>query len=124
LKKLPDHYKELQLVTGKKITIVCKSDIIFINFLNISFMKKLITYLTVFAITGLVSCGEDEHEISASAVPQPVMSAFQAKYPNVTPEKWIREKEKGKMVYEAKFTSNNKKMEADFDENGSLVEEE
>ena len=87
-------------------------------------MKKSIIYLTVFVITALVSCGEDEQEISSSAVPQPVMSAFQTKYPNVTPEKWIKEKEKGKMVYEAKFTRNDKKVEADFDENGNFVEEE
>lgn len=87
-------------------------------------MKKSIIYLTVFAITALVSCGEDEQEIPSSAVPQPVMSAFQAKYPNETLEKWTKEKEKGKIVYEAKFTKNDKKIEADFDESGNFIEEE
>ena len=80
-------------------------------------------YLTVFAVTVLLSC-ENEQEISASDVPQPVISAFQAKYPNITPAKWIKENEKGKTVYEAKFTNNNKKVEADFDEKGNLIEEE
>jgi hypothetical protein len=34
----------------------------------------------VFSIAGLLSC-ENEEEISASEVPQPVMSAFQLKIP-------------------------------------------
>jgi len=86
-------------------------------------MKKTMIFLTVFAVTVLLSC-ENEQEVSASEVPQPVISAFQAKYPNITPEKWVKEKEKGKMVYEAKFKNNNKEVEADFDPKGNLIEEE
>ena len=69
-------------------------------------MKKIITYLAFFAIAGFISC-ENEQEISASEVPQPVMSAFQSKYPNITADKWVKESEKGKTVYEAKFKNNN-----------------
>ncbi len=86
-------------------------------------MKKIIIYLAVLAITALLSC-ENEQEISASEVPQPVMSAFQAKYPNITPEKWVKENEKGKTVYEAKFKNNNKEVEAEFDQNGNFIEED
>jgi len=86
-------------------------------------MKKIIAYLIVFVIAGLLSC-ENEHEISAAQVPQPVMSAFQTKYPNITPDKWVQEKEKGKTVYEAKFKNNNKDVEAEFDESGNFIEEE
>lgn len=86
-------------------------------------MKKTIICLTVLLITALASC-ENEQEISASQVPQPVMSAFQSKYPNITPEKWIKENEKGKTVYEAKFNNNNKEDEAEFDQNGNFIEEE
>ena len=96
---------------------------IFSTFLNATIMKKTMIYLTVFAAIVLLSC-ENEQEISASEVPHPVMTAFQAKYPNITPGKWVKEKEKGKMVYEAKFMRNDKKMEADFDENGNFIEEE
>ena len=56
-------------------------------------MKKIIVLLSAFTITAIVSC-ENEHEISASQVPQPVMNAFQTKYPNITPDKWVQEKEK------------------------------
>ena len=87
-------------------------------------MKKIIICLTVIAMTVLVSCGENEQEISASQVPQPVMNAFQAKYPNITPEKWVKENEKGKTVYEARFKNNNKEVEAEFDQNGNFIEED
>ena len=86
-------------------------------------MKKTIIYLAVFVMTALFSC-ENEQEISASQVPQPVMNSFQTKYPNVTVDKWIQEKEKGKTIYEAKFKNNNKDVEAEFDENGAFIEEE
>jgi len=86
-------------------------------------MKKIITWLTVLTITSLLAC-ENEQEISASQVPTPVMSAFQSKYPNITPDKWVKETEKGKTVYEAKFKNNNKDVEAEFDENGNFIEED
>ena len=86
-------------------------------------MKKTITCVSVFAIAGLLSC-ENEQEISASQVPQSVMSAFQTKYPNITADKWEKESEKGKTVYEAKFKNNGKDVEAEFDENGNFIEEE
>src|SRR4051794_8740010 len=96
---------------------------IFILKFKCYFMKKRIIYSAVFVMTALFSC-ENEHEIAASQVPQPVMSSFHAKYPNITPEKWVKETEKGKTVYEAKFKNNNKDVEAEFDENGNFIEED
>ena len=86
-------------------------------------MKKILLCTIISAITFLSSC-ENEKEISASQVPQPVMNTFQSKYPNITPEKWVKETEKGKTVYEAKFKNNNKEAEAEFDENGNFIEED
>ena len=86
-------------------------------------MKKIIAYLIAIAMPGFLAC-ENEQEISASQVPQNVMSAFQSKYSNITPDKWEKETEKGKTVYEAKFKNNNKDVEAEFDENGNFIEEE
>jgi uncharacterized protein YcfL len=86
-------------------------------------MKRTIIYLAVIVMTTLFSC-HNEQEIPASGVPQSVMSAFQAKYPNITVDKWVTETEKGKTVYEAKFKNNNKNVEAEFDENGNFIEEE
>jgi len=86
-------------------------------------MKKSITYTAIAIMVILLSC-ENEEEISASQVPQPVMSAFQSKYPNISPEKWEKENENGKVIYEATFRNNNKEVEAEFDENGNFIEEE
>ena len=52
------------------------------------------------------------------------MSAFQSKYPDISPEKWEKENEKGKVIYEATFRNENKEVEAGFDENGNFIEEE
>ena len=86
-------------------------------------MKKTIACIAFISITFFISC-ENEQEISASEVPQPVRSSFQSKYPNITPEKWVKEKEDNKTVYEAKFNANNKETEAEFDESGNFIEEE
>jgi hypothetical protein len=86
-------------------------------------MKRLLTCAIVSAIILPLSC-ESDHEISASQVPRPVMSAFQSKYPNITADKWVKENEKDKTIYEAKFKNNNKDVEAEFDENGNFIEEE
>ena len=86
-------------------------------------MKTLTICLFIYASILFLSC-ENEEEISASEVPQPVMNAFQSKYPNITPGKWVKENEKGKTVYEAKFKNNDKEVEAEFDESGNFLEEE
>ena len=75
-------------------------------------------------MTALVSCGENEQEIPSSAVPQSVMSAFQAKYPNETLEVWSKGKEKGKTVYKATFRKEDQKFKADFDESGNFIEDD
>lgn len=86
-------------------------------------MKKSIIYLAVIVMTALFSC-HSQQEIPASRVPQPVMTAFQTRYPNITVDKWVTETEKGKTIYEAKFKNNNKDVEAEFDENGTFIKEE
>ena len=86
-------------------------------------MKKAIACIAFTAATILISC-ENEEEISPSEVPQAVMSSFQSRYPNITVEKWVKENEDNKTVYEAKFKANNKETEAEFDESGTFIEEE
>lgn len=86
-------------------------------------MKKSIIYLAVIVMTTLFSC-HNEQKVSASQVPQTVITAFQTKYPNITVDKWVTETEKGKTIYEAKFKNNNEDAEAEFDENGTFIKEE
>lgn len=87
-------------------------------------MKKLVF---VGAIAFLASCGGSEKghgSIPESDVPAAVKTAFTAKYPGTAVEKWERESEDGKTLYEAEFKMNGKDMEAFWDEAGNFVKEE
>jgi hypothetical protein len=83
-------------------------------------MKKLL--FTSISLVLLVSCGGTR--IAAADVPSAVMTAFNTKYPNAANVEWEKEKEKGKIMYEAEFQFNGKKTEAEFSEDGKFVEED
>ena len=86
-------------------------------------MKKSFFTAACFSIClFLVSCS-DGH-ISQDKVPASVVTGFTTKYPGATDVKWKTEKHDGKMVYEAEFKMNDKKTEAEFDENGAFLLEE
>ncbi len=68
------------------------------------------------------SCSEEE--IPQSQVPQPVIAAFQKKYPGATDMEWEKEKENGKIIYEVEMKINGKEIEAEFDEDGTFLKEE
>ncbi len=85
-------------------------------------MKKIIFYSAVLSFGILSSC--NDKKLSASQVPQPAMNAFTAKYPGATDVEWKTEKEDGKTIYEAAFKLNDKKIEAEFDGNGTFITEE
>jgi hypothetical protein len=93
-------------------------------------MKKTISYLFAVLFVFVIQSCENEQDISASEVPQPVMSAFKAKYPGVTATGWEKIKEDNKTIYEAEFKRNNKfernaiDVEVQFDENGNFIKEE
>ena len=76
------------------------------------------------------SCGsddkkdkKDDKELSAGSVPDPVKSAFSAKYSTASDIKWEDAHEDDKQTYKAKFTLNGKKMKAEFDAKGNFVKE-
>ena len=66
---------------------------------------------------------KDNKEISTGNVPDPVKSAFSAKYSAASDIKWEDAHENDKQTYKAKFTLNGKKMKAEFDASGTLVKE-
>ncbi len=68
------------------------------------------------------ACGDKK--LKESEVPASVTSAFQARYAGANDVSWKTEKSEGKMVYEAEFKMNGKKIEAEFDEVGNFVREE
>jgi len=66
---------------------------------------------------------KDNKELNASNVPDPVKSAFSAKYSTATDIKWEDAHENDKQTYKAKFTMDGKKWKAEFDASGAIVKE-
>ena len=86
-------------------------------------MEKTIKFLTIICTFVLVSC-VSEFKIPAADVPQTVMSAFQAKYPNVQNAEWEAEKAEGHLTFEAGFKMDGKEKEAIFKPDGTFIKEE
>ena len=88
-------------------------------------MKHLLI-LTVFAIA-FASCEKKEDinklcpVVAADGLPKVVTSAFQAKYPTVSVQKWFNKNNKG---YCALATINGIKKLIQFDNDGNFVKEE
>lgn len=82
-------------------------------------MKKLLFPVSVLVCFIISSC--NDKKISASDVPKPAVSAFNAKYPEAKDVSWITEKKDNKTLYEAQFKLNDKKVEAEFDADGNFV---
>ena len=84
-------------------------------------MKKSILFGILFSIM-IASC-ESHTEISDDKVPAAVVTAFKTKYPAATNTSWITEKKDGKLIYEAKFKTNDEEIEAEFNDDGSFIKE-
>ena len=83
-------------------------------------MKKLFIVL----IAGALWSSCSDKGIMTAEVPPAVREAFSARYPEVTEPAWSKEKEKGKLIYEAEWKRDGKEVEAEFDENGVFIREE
>lgn len=96
-------------------------------------MKKLIlaafmlVSVSAMAFTGSTAVhhsaqasGNGRH-ISASQVPVPVMTSFNALYPNATNVSWEVQREHGAIVYQAKFKQNGKCFKATFSADGTFL---
>jgi hypothetical protein len=85
-------------------------------------MKKSILFGVIFTIITAISCSDNK--ISEDKVPGAVVSTFKAKYPAATDTKWITEKKDNKTIYEAQFKSGGKEIDAEFNEDGSFIQED
>jgi hypothetical protein len=84
-------------------------------------MKK--TLILSGMMLSLLSCSQ-EFDINSEDVPQAVLTAFQQKYPSVTGTEWEVEKHDGRLVFEAEFKADGKRIEAVFKPDGIFIEEE
>lgn len=53
-------------------------------------------------------------------IPPRVLDALNAKFPRAAIEKWTKEREHGKTIYDIEFTAGGRKAEADIAENGTI----
>jgi hypothetical protein len=86
-------------------------------------MKNGIKILVVTTAIMLVSCAS-EFKIMSTDVPEPVMKAFQAKYPNMQNVEWEAEKADGHLTFEAAYKVDGKEREAIFKPDGTFIKEE
>ena len=86
-------------------------------------MKKSILFAFIMAF-GILFTSCDDKKLAASEVPAAVTAAFEAKYAGATDVEWKTEKHDGKIIYEAEFKLADKKIEAEFDAEGTFVKEE
>ncbi len=95
-------------------------------------MKNLFFFITgmvllLFSCKKIENIFEHHHKdtpcpvISASAVPDGTLKAFQSKHPGIIPDKWFNKDNNG---YAALFNSNGTKGLDFFDNNGNFQKEE
>ncbi len=86
--------------------------------------KAIISGYAVLTFSLLAACGSSsDKKTEAVAVPEAVMTSFNAKYPGTTDVNWESQYKNGKTIFIGEFKLNGKKTEADFDETGSFIEE-
>ena len=85
-------------------------------------MKKLM-FTGCFVIINLLAASCKEKKTEAAAIPESVITAFKAKYPDVKDVEWEQEQKGDKTIFEGAFKINGKKTEADFDDEGKFIEE-
>ena len=73
----------------------------------------------VFVLVATVSGAEDEPK-DLDKIPKAVMDALKAKFPRAKIDKWTKETENGKVVYDIEFKQDGRKAEADIAEDGTI----
>jgi hypothetical protein len=71
----------------------------------------------------LLSCGDSKEKVAPGDVPPAIVSSFSNAYPGAGEVQWEKEEEDGKIIYEAQFLYDGKKMDAEFDETGTMIDE-
>jgi uncharacterized membrane protein YkoI len=73
----------------------------------------------VVVLSVVVARGGDAKDLDK--IPKAVMETLKAKFPKAKIDKWTKEKEDGKVVYDLEFKVDGKKTEADIAEDGTLL---
>ena len=81
--------------------------------------QGLLTALFTLASIGAGFAAADEPK-NLDKIPKPVMESLNTKFPHAKIEKWTKETENGKVIYDLEFKQNGRKAEADIAEDGSI----
>lgn len=76
--------------------------------------------LAVFLLTGAAPIGQDKKDTPADKIPTKVMDALKARFPKARIDKWTREREADREVYDIEFKQDGKKFEADIFADGTF----
>jgi hypothetical protein len=69
---------------------------------------------------GAVSARAHDEPKDLDKIPKPVMDALRAKFPKARIDKWTKEKENGKVIYDLEFKQEGRRAEADIAEDGTI----
>jgi len=69
-------------------------------------------------LTAGVRASDDPKDLDK--IPKPVMESLKAKFPEAKIQKWTKESENGKTVYDIEFKQKGRKAEADIFEDGTI----
>lgn len=92
---------------------------------------RLAALFMIFALSCLVGCKKQpaektemettaQEEVKPAEIPQVVMDALKAKFPEAVINKWAKEKEGEIVVYDIEFMQQERNFEADIKEDGSI----
>jgi uncharacterized membrane protein YkoI len=84
-------------------------------------MRYSVGYLGGFALfMFILPAGVRAQEKDLDKIPKAVMESLKAKFPKAKIDKWTKETEGGKVVYDIEFKQDGRKFEADIFENGTI----
>jgi uncharacterized membrane protein YkoI len=86
------------------------------------FFRMIYCVLFPFLIFSFIACEEEsEKKITEKEVPQAVLNAFTAQYPDATVNEYSEEIDDGKTYYEISFQSGDQKIDISYDPEGKMV---
>jgi hypothetical protein len=85
----------------------------------IAVRKGLLAALAVVLLVPAARAADEPKDLDK--IPKAVMDSLKAKFPKAKIEKWTKETEDGKVVYDIEFKNDGKKTEADIAEDGTIV---
>lgn len=85
-------------------------------------MKRSINLfvLSVFLVLLVVACGQQTEKTGSDQIPQNVLEALNAKFPDAEINKWTKENEGEIIIYDFEFTQEGHNFEADVKEDGTI----